>query len=65
MAGGNGVSAVTVRPWVLEALRVQDDTISLVPAEGEGAVDQGLVAADGAVGADLEVAQPSSSLICL
>src|SRR5690242_10391331 len=26
----------------------------LVPAEGEGAVDQGLVAADGAVGADLE-----------
>lgn len=27
----------------------------LVPAEGEGAVGQGLVAADGAVGADLEV----------
>lgn len=27
----------------------------LVPAEGEGAVDQGLVAADGTVGADLEV----------
>jgi hypothetical protein len=27
----------------------------LVPAEGEGAVDQGLVAADCAVGADLEV----------
>jgi hypothetical protein len=27
----------------------------LVPAEGEGTVDQGLVAADGAVGANLEV----------
>ena len=36
-----------------------------VPAEAEGAVDQGLVAADSEIGADLEVGPPSSSLTCL
>src|SRR4051794_3300962 len=58
--------------WPVVGARVRCDGIQgsgwgepLVPAEGEGAVDQGLVAADGTVGADLESAQPSSSLTCL
>src|SRR5262249_38140482 len=48
--------------WPLVRARVRRGGIQrsgwgepLVPAEGESAVDQGLVAADGAVGADLEV----------
>src|SRR5262245_61679924 len=48
--------------WPLVGARVRRGGIQgsrwgepLVPAEGEGAVDQNLVAADGAVGADLEV----------
>lgn len=48
--------------WALVGARVRRGGVQgsrrgepLVPAEGEGAVDQGLVTADGAVGADLEV----------
>lgn len=48
--------------WPLVGARVRRGGVQgsrwgepLVPAEGEGAVDQGVVVADGAVGADLEV----------
>lgn len=59
--------------WPLVGARVRRSGVQgsgwgepLVPAEGEGAVDQGLVAADGAVGADLEVGSAEfASLICL